>query len=233
MPQEIFPEYILMGMSKNLFSYTAALGLQLVLLLVSPFPLQAQETDFTTWANVGFEYKLKSAFAVSGGLEWRTKDDVGKTDRWGLKVGGSYQPLPFLKLGAGYETHYRNRGADGWKFRHRYHVDGTLSARVQRVKLSLRERFQHTFDGHADEFRLRSRVKLAYHVPKCKWEPYASVEMYNGLNGGEHFGVKRMRYRGGVVRTLSERWEADLFYVRQWERDRRKNIVGVECTYSF
>ena len=30
----------------------------------------------------------------------------------GLKVGGSYKLLPFLKLGAGYETHYRNRGAD-------------------------------------------------------------------------------------------------------------------------
>ena len=74
-------------------------------------------------------------------------------------------------------------GADGWKFRHRYRLEGTLSARVQRVKLSLRERFQHTFDGHRDEFRLRSRAKFAYDIPKCKLEPYASVEMYNGLTG--------------------------------------------------
>ena len=157
---------------------------------VSSFSLRAQEKDFATWANVGFEYKLKPAFTVSGGLEWRTKDDLGKTDRWGLKVGGSYKLLPFLKLGAGYETHYRNRGADGWKFRHRYRLEGTLSARVQRVKLSLRERFQYTFDGHRDEFRLRSRAKFAYDIPKCKLEPYASAEMYNGLNRTEHFGVK-------------------------------------------
>lgn len=161
------------------------------------------------------------------------KDDLGKTDRWGLKVGGSYKLLPFLKLGAGYETHYRNRGADGWKFRHRYRLEGTLSARVQRVKLSLRERFQHTFDGHRDEFRLRSRAKFAYDIPKCKLEPYASVEMYNGLNRTEHFGVKRMRYRGGITLPLSGRWEADFFYCRQWEQDKRKNIVGVECAYSF
>ena len=173
------------------------------------FPAGAGE-GFCHLGNVGFEYKLKPALTVSGALEWRTKDDLGKTDRWGLKVGGSYKPLSFLKLGAGYETHYRNRGTDGWKFRHRYHVDGTLSARAQRVKLSLRERFQHTFDGHTDELRLRSRAKVAYDIPKCKLEPYASAEMYNGLNRTEHFGVKRMRYRGGItvalVRALGGRY---------------------------
>ena len=123
-------------MVSNISSCTKALVLLISLLGVSSFSLRAQEKDFATWANAGFEYKLKPAFTVSGGLEWRTKDDLGKTDRWGLKVGGSYKLLPFLKLGAGYETHYRNRGADGWKFRHRYRLEGTLSARVQRVCVS-------------------------------------------------------------------------------------------------
>ena len=215
-------------------SYTWKIyGLVVVVLCIVPAFLHAQEKDFTTWASAGFKYKVKPAFTLSGKLEWRTKDDLGKTDRWGLKVGGSYKLLPFLKLGAGYETHYRNRGADGWKFRHRYRLEGTLSARVQRVKLSLRERFQHTFDGHRDEFRLRSRAKFAYDIPKCKLEPYASAEMYNGLNKTEHFGVKRMRYRGGITLPLSERWEADIFYCRQWEKDKRKDIVGVECVYSL
>ena len=215
-------------------SYTWKIyGLVVAVLCIVPAFLHAQEKDFTTWASAGFKYKVKPAFTLSGKLEWRTKDDLGKTDRWGLKVGGSYKLLPFLKLGAGYETHYRNRGADGWKFRHRYRLEGTLSARVQRVKLSLRERFQHTFDGHRDEFRLRSRAKFAYDIPKCKLEPYASAEMYNGLNKTEHFGVKRMRYRGGITLPLSERWEADIFYCRQWEKDKRKDIVGVECVYSF
>ena len=70
--------------------------------------------------------KVKPAFTLSGKLEWRTKDDLGKTDRWGLDVGGAYSVLPFLKVAAGYEIHYRNRGEAGWKFRHRYHFDGTL-----------------------------------------------------------------------------------------------------------
>ena len=221
-------------MVSNISSCTKALVLLISLLGVSSFSLRAQEKDFATWANVGFEYKLKPAFTVSGGLEWRTKDDLGKTDRWGLDVGGAYSVLPFLKVAAGYEIHYRNRGEAGWKFRHRYHFDGTLSTRVQRLKVSLRERFQHTFDSSGDEFRWRSRVKLAYDIPKCKIEPYASVEMYNGLNRGERFDVQRMRYRGGVVLPLfSDCWEADVFYCRQWESKARKNIVGVACTYSF
>lgn len=85
-------------------------GLLAGLLLVFQYTLHAQEKDFTTWANVGLTYKVKPAFAVSGGLEWRTKDDIGRTDRWGMNIGGSYKPLSFLKLGAGYEVHYRNTG---------------------------------------------------------------------------------------------------------------------------
>ena len=159
-------------------------------------------------------------------MEWRTKDDLNKTDRWGLDVGGSYSVLPFLKVAAGYEIHYRNRGESGWKFRHRYHFDGTLSTRVQRLKLSLRECFQHTFDSGGDEFLWRSRAKLAYDIPKCKIEPYASVEMYNGLNRGERFDVQRMRYRGGVVLPLSS-WigRRMSFIAVNGESKARKDIV--------
>ena len=75
-------------MVSNISSCTKVLVLPIVLWVVSSFSLRAQEKDFATWANAGFEYKLKPAFTVSGGLEWRTKDDLGKTDRWGLKRGG-------------------------------------------------------------------------------------------------------------------------------------------------
>lgn len=217
---------------KNYLEYKVYV-LLVALLAVSHVSVQAQDKDFTSWTNLGVEYKLKSDFALTGGVEWRTKDDFGKTDRWGMNVGGNYTVLPFLKLGAGYEVHYRNRGDQGWKFRHRYSFDGTLSTRLQNIKLSLRERFQHTIDGGNDEFRFRSRMKAGYAIPKCILEPYVSVEMYNGMNRGDHFGVKRMRYRGGVEVPLSERWSADVFYCRQWESDKQKNIVGVECSYSF
>lgn len=196
--------------------------------------VHAQKADYTTWAKMGIEYGINDRLDLVSGLEWRTEDHLRATDRLGLDAGLKYALLPFLKLGGGYEIHYRNRGEDGWKFRHRYHADVTLSARWMRVKFALRERFQYTWDDVENELRLRSRLKLSYDIPRCKVEPYTSVEMYNSLHRDEEFDVVRMRYRAGFTLPLfSKNWEADVFYCRQWEDDGRKNIFGVDCVYKF
>lgn len=196
--------------------------------------VHAQKADYTTWAKMGIEYGINDRLDLVSGLEWRTEDHLRATDRLGLDAGLKYALLSFLKLGGGYEIHYRNRGEDGWKFRHRYHADVTLSARWMRMKFALRERFQHTWDDVENELRLRSRFKLSYDIPRCKVEPYASVEMYNSLHRDEEFDVVRMRYRAGFTLPLfSKNWEADVFYCRQKEDDGRKNIFGVDCVYKF
>ena len=99
---------------------------------------------------------------------------------------------------------------------------------------SLREKFQHTLDGDEEnELRLRTRLKLAYDVPRSGLEPYVSVEMYNGLARGEHFDVTRMRYRGGLEFPVIGRWEGELFYIYQDEPDKSKHVLGVGCVYKF
>lgn len=202
-------------------------------LFLASLPLSAQDTDNNTWMTVGVKHKLNSRFDLSGAAEWRTKDDVSETDRLGAKLGVQYKALSFLKLGAGYEFHYRNRGEQGWKSRHRYYLDGTLSSRWLDWKVSLRERVQHTLDGHHDDFKLRSRVKVAYDLPKVKLEPYLSVEMYNGLNKREDFDITRMRYRGGLSFPILDCLDMELFYCRQWEEKRSKNIYGIEASVKF
>lgn len=196
--------------------------------------IHAQDTDYTTWIKMGVQYSINSQLDLSTGLEWRTKDHLQCTDRLGVDITAKYELLPFLKLGAGYEVHYRDQKEDGWKFRQRYHADGTLSTKWIRLKLALRERFQHTWDKEETELRLRSRLKLAYDIRHSKVEPYVSIEMYNGLKKGEKFDVMRIRYRGGLTLPLfSDKWEADIFYCRQWEHNNRKNIFGVDCVYKF
>lgn len=93
-------------MVKKNFGVWRICGLLVAVLFVVPISLYAQERDFTTWASTGFKYKVKPAFTLSGKLEWRTKDNLDKTDRWGLDIGGAYSVLPFLKVAAGYEVHY-------------------------------------------------------------------------------------------------------------------------------
>ena len=151
-----------------------------VVLLVGmciPAELWAQRPDFTTWLNLGAEYELRhSGFTLESGLEWRTEDRFRQTDRVGWNVDGSYKLLPWLKVGMGYELHLRNLDEEEWGFRHRYKLQTTLSTRVwSRLKVSLREKFQHTLDGDEEnELRLRTRLKLAYDVPRSGLEPWSS-----------------------------------------------------------
>lgn len=101
--------------------------------------------------------------------------------------------------------------------------------------MSLRERFQHTLDGDDEnELRLRSRVKLAYDLPRSGVEPYASVEAFNGLACGEQFRVTRLRYRGGAQFPLVGSWDGELFYIYQDDRGKKgRHVLGVKCVYRF
>lgn len=213
--------------------YVCGLGLLQALLFGERNLLNGQEPDFCTWMKLAITHEVNPKWTLTSNLEWRTKENAATQDRWGVGADAEYEALPFLKVGGGYEVHYRNRGEEGWKFRHRYRVQATFSARLHRFKLSLRERFQHTLDGVEKELRLRSRLKLAYDIPKCKWEPYVSVEMYNGLARGEKFCVARTRLRGGVTTYLARQWKAEFFYCRQIEKEKGKHVLGVECVYKF
>lgn len=208
------------------------IGLCIFLLGTTTWSVCAQETDYTTWMKMGVKYGLNERLDLSGGLEWRTEDHLQATDRWGLDVGAKYALLPFLKVGGGYEIHYRNRGEDGWKFRHRYHAEGTLSTRWMRLKISLRERFQHTWDDEENELRLRSRLKLAYDIRDCKVEPYVSVEMYNSLNRGDSFDIARMRYRTGLSLPLFRRIGKRIYSTVANGRmtDGKTSLVWIVCT---
>ena len=190
------------------------LCMALLAAFVMPEKLRAQRPDFTTWLNVGAEYELKkSGFTLESGLEWRTKDHFRQTDRVGWNVDGSYQLLPWLKVGMGYELHLRNLDEEDWGFRHRYKLQATLSARVwSRLKVSLREKFQHTLDGDEEnELRLRTRLKLAYDVPRSGLEPYVSVADWSSPSsavGRESCSISTRTSR--TSRSTSWEWGASI-----------------------
>ena len=204
-----------------------------VLLFGMSFPAWAQSDDFTTWTKFKVNHKIDSRFSVSGDLELRMKDDVSRLDRWGLTVGGSYRPCSFLNLGVGYETHLRNLGDSEWKFRHRYHISAAATFRYQWLKVSLRERFQQTYDRGDSETRLRSRLKLSYAPTKGIVSPYFSVEIYQSLDDTSFWRADRMRYRPGVEIALAKRWSLDAFYCYQYASSQGRHIVGIEVGYSF
>ncbi len=208
-------------------------GLFLLLLHGTALTLHAQSDDFTTWTTMKVSHKLTPDFSIAGKVELRTKDSMKMMDRWGTSLSGSYQLFPFLKAEGGYEFHHRNRGVEGWKFRHRYNLGVMGSVKWQRMKFSLRERFQQTFSDGNVENRLRSRLKVGYEPKKGILSPYFSAELYQAIGDEAFFDVARMRYRPGVEFEISDKWSLDVFYCYQYEPDKSKHIVGAECSFVF
>lgn len=202
-------------------------------ILLGSAAVYAQSDDFTTWTKFKVSYKIDSRFSILSNLEYRTKNDMDRTDRWGLAVGGEYTAYSFLKLHAGYETHYRNLGDAEWKFRHRYNLGATASFRYRWLKIALRERFQQTFDRGDSKARLRSRIKLSCSPQKSIVSPYFSFEIYQSLDDAPFWRADRLRYRPGIEFDLAERWALDVFYCYQYEPQKTKHIVGIEVGYSF
>ena len=195
-------------------------------------PLQAQDSDFVTWNKMKAPTVYLIQCVTGTHLDISVKFHFGGYIVPGFGVGTSVLLLPFLKAEGGYEYHYRNRGEDGWKSRHRYHAGVSFTLKKRQWTFTLRERFQHTFDGRgADEFRLRTRLKAAYKV--TTWSPYVSLEQYHGLGKDEWFHASRFRARGGVEAKLSSSWSADIFYCYQHESDLDRHILGWELIYRF
>ena len=223
-------------MRKQFYFIRLMVAVVVATVLAGTSAVRAQQADITSWLHLGAEYELKEkGLALESGLEWRTEDRFRRTDRVSLSADGAYEVLPWLEVGAGYEIHFRQKSHD-WGIRHRYRLQAVLSTRLwERLKVSLRERFQHTLDGDDEnELRLRSRVKLAYDLPRSEVEPYASVEAFNGLACGEQFRVTRLRYRGGAQFPLVGSWDGELFYIYQDDRGKKgRHVLGVKCVYRF
>ena len=162
-----------------------------------------QEVKLDDDVQARFSAALEVPLAKNLSLEWseqvRMHNNVSDVDKILSTVGVGYKVLPWLKLGASYSlANVRDAEINTvtkaeeveWKMRHRVDADVTGSYKVGRLKLSLRERVSFKFRGDSiNEYEhvnpniaLRSRLKAAYDIRQCRWEPYAFVEVYTTLN---------------------------------------------------
>lgn len=113
-----------------------------------------------------------------------------------------------------------------WNAAHRAFASATATAKIGRFDLSLRERWQFTYRPSTTQQRydfddmqwedkkidsksknvLRSRLKVDYDIPKCKVDPYASVEFYNDMS------LDKTRYAIGVEWKIKQNHSIDLYY---------------------
>lgn len=208
-----------------------------------PVPLQEVKLDDDIQAR--FRAILDVPLARNLSLEWseqvRMHNNVSDVDKILSSLGLNYKVLPWLKVGASYSlANVRDAETNvvtgveevDWKMRHLVNVDVTGSYKVGRVKLSLRERVRFNFRAdsvnkyeHADPFiSLRSRLKAAYDIRQCRWEPYAYVELYTTLNArnavpnyknyeiGYKQYMNRLRFSVGTEFKINNYHRLDIYY---------------------
>ena len=207
--------------------------------------------------NAGFETEFRSR------NNFRTADRVSlgpsisyKLQPW-LKAGISYnllidnnrEKLTYQDDGVS----YNNWRPSYWGVRHRFNVSLTASYKIRRVELSLRERWQYTyrpskttdnFDFDEAEWEdqevrgkgknvLRSRLQLEWDIPKCKFDPFASVEFHTTSK------LEKTRMIAGLTHTIKKKHEFKLYYrcqvLNSHGSDDEDNIhmLGLGYTYKF
>lgn len=146
---------------------------------------------------------------------------------------------------------YNNWRPSYWGVRHRFNVTLTGSHKIHRVELSLRERWQYTyrpskitdnFDFDEAEWEdhevrgkgknvLRSRLQLEWDIPKCKFDPFASVEFHTTRE------LEKTRFIAGVGYGVKKKHNFKLYYRYQItgssSDEPNIHMLGMGYTYKF
>ncbi len=173
--------------------------------------------------------------------------------KW-LKVDAGYK---FMRVLNDDETTWKDNGVDinkwtpaWWCTKHRLFASVTGMFKAGRLEFSLRERWQYTYrpettvdrydvdddewedkvkDGKAQHV-LRSRLQAEYDIPKCKVDPYASIELYNRKGG-----LQKIRYTAGADWKITKQHVLGAFYryIDSHDDDPNLHAIGIGYKYKF
>ena len=241
-------------------------ALLLIILCTAFFPTSSFADDAGLVASIEASHKFTKKLSAGLETEFRSRNDFRTADR--VSIGGdvSYKVLSWLKASAGYtllidnnreEITYQNDGVSYnnwrpsyWGLRHRFNVSLTASRKIQRVEVSLRERWQYTYrpskmidnfdfdegDWEDHEVRgkgknvLRSRLQLEWDIPKCKFDPFASVEFHTTRE------LEKTRFIMGVEHSLKKKHNFKLYYRGQVSGSSDEpniHMLGLGYAYKF
>ena len=204
--------------------------------------------------NVGVEAEFRSR------NDFRTAERVSlgasvsyKLLPW-LKASGGYDLLidnNREEITYNDDLSYNNWRPSNWGVRHRFNVSLTASYKVRRVEFSLRERWQYTYrpsktidnfdfdEGMWEDHEvrgkgknvLRSRLQAEWDIPRCKFDPFASVEFHQSRY------LDKTRFIVGVDHTIKKTHDFKLYYRYQLtgshSSDPNIHMLGLGYTYKF
>lgn len=223
------------------------LCLPLVIMLVAPVPLSAQEEveplehDFGIWGDLTIKKHIVSGLSASVLGNIRTKENSSQIDQWRINPELQFKFNDYFDLSAGYIYYRSNKGIE-YQGNHRWYGAVRMAVSFGPVHLHLRERFEQTIRegmepgdyGRVYNY-LRSRVGIDLKFENCPVTPYLNVENFLYVfeyKGGE---VAEMRYTAGVKYKFAKIHTLDLYYRinQKFPVTELKHIMGLGYTLSF
>ena len=209
----------------------------LLLLTTAIFPTSSLADDAGLIASIEGSHKFSKKLSASMEIEFRSRNNFRTADRVSLGAEVGYKLLPWLKASASYNllidnnredisyqddgVSYNNWRPSYWGLRHRFNVSLTGSYKVQRVEVSLRERWQYTY----------RRSRTEWDIPKCKFDPFASVEFHTTRE------LEKTRFIIGVDHSVKKTHVFQLYYRYQLTGSKSDepniHMLGLGYTYKF
>lgn len=217
--------------------------------------------DFGIWGEMRAEKGLGTRWDVGAEMEYRSRDNLTSSDRWGFGIDASYKLTPWLKATAGYvllrDHNYKeytdqSMYADYWGTRHRFNMTLTSSITWNQFTFSLRERWQYTYRPEKTAQRYytdtgddagektysgkgknlwRNRIQLKMKLSNT-FRPYVNAESYVATS------LEKMRYNVGTEIVLDKHNSFDVKYIYQHrcgtgDGESDRHVIGIGYTYQF
>lgn len=245
------------------------------------------ESDFGIWTEAGVEKKLAPGVLVDFAAEYRMRNNLEAIDRFSLGSGLSYRlyrnkektfsakcgidykfirshilsSITLKKIVSGFQEY--NEDDTYWISRHRASLSLSAGLSLARFKISLRERYQFTYNdgqyvketkyryssifytlrpsGEEKEWKsaklvnvLRSRLELDYDIPSFKMNPFVSVEFFNDIDN--RLNLEKIRWRVGGEYSINKSHNFVVYYQFQNYSDQDEvagHVVGAGYLFQF
>jgi len=185
---------------------------------------QTPESSLLGWGSVEVNHDFtKAKLYLTGFIQYESIGFEKTEDVYG-RFSFGVKPLKWLSFGVNYVPLYDNLST-GWKHYFEGDVVGTL--RSGNFKVSLRERYRHGFTTDSNE--LRSRLKVAYAVPKTNFTPYMAIEVFTW--GTEW---KRTRHYVGCTYNFTKSIQLDWYYMYYtFQGKPEKHVLGLSLNFNI
>ena len=200
------------------------------------------ETEFRSRNN----FRTADRLSIGGDVSYKVLPWLKASAGYTLLIDNNREKLTYQDDGVS----YNNWRPSYWGLRHRFNVTLTGSYKIRRVELSLRERWQYTYrpskvtdnfdfdegEWEDDEVKgkgknvLRSRLQAEWDIPKCKYDPFASVEFHTTRD------LEKTRFIVGVDHSVKKKHNFKLYYRYQVSGSSDEpniHMLGLGYTYKF